>query len=138
MADQMRTVTLLAHADSKQDDLWAEMVIETRPGTRWEELAKRLQTKPTRVELDARTWAKLRGFPEEKSQIAAQAAFTKPGSESIHLSMEGGDVLHLKAQMSGAVLAYHTALEKDKPPKEKKPRKRDRRCDRASPPRSWC
>ncbi len=130
LADQARTVTLLAHADSKQDDLWAEMAIEPRPGTRWEEQARRLQAKPMRLDVDSRKWAKLRGVPEEKSQAMAQAVFTKPGMENIQLSMEGGEMLHLKARMSGAVLAYNAAIEKDKPPKEKRPRKHDRRRDR--------
>jgi len=126
LASQARTVTLLVNSDTSQDEFWAEAVIDPRPGTPWTEQAKRLQAKPAKLDLDARTWAKIRRVPEDKANLAATTAFTKPASDMIHLSAEGGESIHLKARMSGAVLAYYAALDKDKPPKERKQRKRER------------
>jgi hypothetical protein len=131
VAKDARSVTLLAQADVKDDQFWAEAIVEPRPGTSWAEQAAGLEDDPFKLEVDARQWAKLRGIPDEKARLAAQAAFTTPGLETIHITTEGGDVLRFKARMSGAVLAYHAALEKDKPPKVKRERKeRERRKDR--------
>jgi hypothetical protein len=130
LAEDARELTLLASVDKGKDLLWAEAIVQPRANGSWKSKLQTLDSK--KLDVSGKTWAALRGKPPEVAQKAAEAAFTAPDQDQIHLSMSGGDTLHLRAEMSGAMLAYHAALNKDPSAPDRHERHRQRKEERRS------
>lgn len=131
LAQDAKEVTILAHADRKADLLWGKIIVTPRPDVPWLAEVKKLAEQPVRFEVPASLWAKLRGKSEETATKAAQTAFKSGESDKLILAMQGGNQLELKAEMSGAMLAYHAALDQDGRPAKRL----SRRERRGLPPR---
>lgn len=127
LAEDARDVAILASADRKTDQLWGKIVVTPRPDRPWlAEVQRRAET-PQKIELPASLWAKLRGRTDEAAERAAEAAFKNGQSDKLTLTIQGGNQLELKAELSGAMLAYHAALNEPESRPEKRPSRRERR-----------
>lgn len=122
LSEDAREVTVLATADRKSDQLWGKILITPRPNVPWLTQVQQRAANPIRYEVPARLWAKVRGKSDETAERAAQSAFKKGESNKLVLTMKGGEELELKAELSGAMLAYHAALDQG----ESKPTIRER------------
>jgi hypothetical protein len=122
LATDARELTLQAHVDRKKDLLWVQVEAVPRPHVRWMQEVQARAEKPLVVNIPIQTWAKMLGAQEAAANRAAQV-FTAPEKEQLKLSVAGGEALSMRAELSGAALAYHAALEKEGIPKDKKPRK---------------
>lgn len=132
LAEDARDVTILANTDRKTDQLWAKILVTPRPDRPWlAEVQRRAET-PQRLELPASYWAKLRGKSDEIAARAAKTAFVNGQSDKLILTMQGGNQLELKAELSGSMLAYHAALNEPEAKPERRPTRRERR---RTPPR---
>ncbi len=121
LSEDARQLTLLAHADTRRDDLWAKAVVLPRENARW--LQTLQQMGQQRVELPASMWAKVRGKSNEVAELAAQSAFKGGEEDKLVLTKTGGNSLELKAEMKGTLLAYHAALDKESTDKKPAPRR---------------
>lgn len=125
LSQDARELTLLAHVDSRTDHLWTKALVTPRPEAAW---MQKLQTQPPqRYELPAKWWAKLRGKSDEVAEKSAAIAFKNEGDDKLILTMTGGTQLELKAELSGAMLAYHAALSHEGQTEPKRPTRRERR-----------
>ncbi len=127
LSEDAKEVTVLATADRKSDQLWAKILVTPRPDVPWVAKVQQLAANPVRYEVPASLWAKVRGKSDEVAERAAQSAFKKGESDKLVLTMKGGEQLELKAELSGAMLAYHAALEQGKSKPTLKERMRERR-----------
>lgn len=125
LAQDARELTLLAQVDTRTDRLWAKALVTPRPEAAW---MQKLQTQPPqRYDVPATWWAKLRGKSDDVAAKSAAIAFQHEGEDKLILTMTGGSQLELKAELSGAMLAYHTALTNEGQGEQKRPTRRERR-----------
>jgi len=127
LSEDAREVTILATADRKSDQLWSTILVTPRPDVPWLAQVQQRAANPISYEVPASLWAKLRGKTDEVAERAAQAAFKKGESDKLVLTMKGGEQLELKAELSGAMLAYHAALDQGESKPSLKERIRERR-----------
>lgn len=128
LSEDAKDVTIYANADLKNDMLWAKILVTPRPDVPWLAQVQNRAANPARYEIPATLWATIRGKSEDTAQRAGKTAFKKGESDKFVISIHGGEQLELKAELSGAMLAYHSALNQD-PGKLKlseRPRKRQR------------
>ncbi len=111
LSEDAKEVTFYAHADRNSDQLWARILVTPRPNVPWVAQVQQYAANPVRYEVPASLWATLRGKTDEAAAKAAQAAFKNGESDKLLLTMKGGDQLELKAELSGAMLAFNAALE---------------------------
>lgn len=128
LSEDAREFSLLAHADTRRDDLWAKMIIVPSDRARWQKPLQLMGAQ--RLEFPASAWARLRGKTNEAAEQAAVTAFKNGNEDKLVLTMTGGDSMELKAEMKGTLLAYHAALnngaasaEKSKPNRRERPRR---------------
>lgn len=114
-----REITLLAHADTKADMLYAKAVVTPR--------LPAAQAVEQKFEVPASWWAKLRGKSDEAATAAASKAFGTGAEEKLVLSKTGTTQVEYAAILGGKLLAYHAALDNDDKPREKRPTRRERR-----------
>lgn len=125
LSEDAREFSMLAHANTRSDELWAKVIVLPRENARW--LRTLQQLGEQRVELSAGIWAKLRGKSNETAEKAALTAFKNGNDDKLILTMTGGESMELKAEMKGTLLAYHAALNNGSDPAEKKkPTRRER------------
>lgn len=127
LAEDAKEVTILANADRSSDQLWAKILVTPRPNVPWVTQVQQYAANPVRYEIPASLWATLRGKTEETAARAAQTAFKKGESDKLVLTMKGGDQLELKAELSGAMLAYNAALDQGESKPTLKERIQERR-----------
>ncbi|MFT3881863.1 MAG: hypothetical protein QM703_19680 [Gemmatales bacterium] len=127
LAEDAKEVTIYAHADRSTDQLWARILVTPRPNVPWVTQVQQYAASPVRYEIPASFWATLRGKTDETAARAAQTAFKKGESDKLVLTMKGGDQLELKAELSGAMLAYHAALDQGESKPTLKERIQERR-----------
>lgn len=127
LAEDAKEVTMYVHADRTSDQLWAKILVTPRPNVPWVTQVQQYAANPVRYEVPASLWATLRGKSEETAAKAAQTAFKKGESDKLVLTMKGGDQLELKAELSGAMLAYNAALDQGESKPSLKERIQERR-----------
>ncbi|MFO0815003.1 MAG: hypothetical protein U0796_17410 [Gemmatales bacterium] len=119
LSDDARELTLVAHADTRADQLTARaLVTPRRTSTFMDEKT---------FEVPAHWWAKLRGKSDEVAASAASKAFGTGSEEKLVLSKKGAETVEYSATLSGKLLAYHAALGDNGTPREKRPARRERR-----------
>ncbi|HQR08494.1 MAG TPA: hypothetical protein PLN21_16845 [Gemmatales bacterium] len=127
LSEDAKEVTIYAHADRSSDQLWAKILVTPRPNIPWVTQVQQRAANPIRYEVPASLWATIRGKTDETAAKAAQTAFKKGESDRFTLTLKGGDQLELKAELSGAMLAYHSALDQGESKPSLKERIRERR-----------
>jgi hypothetical protein len=119
LGTEAREITLLAHADTRSDVLFAKALVTPRHPA-----AEAVEHK---FEVPASWWAKVRGKSDEVASAAAAKAFGTGSEEKLVLSKTGSSQVEYAATLSGKLLAYHAALDQDTTPREKRATRRERR-----------
>ncbi|HMP18680.1 MAG TPA: hypothetical protein PKD72_16765, partial [Gemmatales bacterium] len=114
LGQNAREITLIAHIDTRQDELLIQATITPLEQVPLLRALQSLEKK--QIVLPASYWGKLRGKTPEQQQHAREQAFRNGEEDSLYLTMHGGETLQFQAAMKGTLLAYHAALDAQEQP----------------------